>query len=83
MGPWFLGHISSVDIIDTGAYDCYSEEFAVQAQENADLIRCILDYVPGSNRILEKLVSGKWDEQFVIFEKGETIGFKNFSMGLY
>ena len=74
---------TDVDIIDTGAYDCYSEKFAVQAQENADLIRCILDYVPGSNRILEKLVSGKWDEQFVIFEKGETIGFKNFSMGLY
>ena len=47
------------------------------------MIRCILDYVPGSNRILEKLVSGKWDEQFVIFEKGETIGLKNFSMGLY
>lgn len=56
---------------------------AERKQENADLIRCILDYVPGSNRILEKLVSGKWDEQFVIFEKGETIGFKNFSMGLY
>ena len=56
---------------------------AERKQENADLIRCILDYVPGSNRILEKLVSGKWDEQFVIFEKGETIGFKYFSMGLY
>ena len=56
---------------------------AERKQENADLIRCILDYVPGSNRILEKLVSGKWDEQFVIFEKGETIGLKNFSMGLY
>lgn len=56
---------------------------AERKQENADLIRCILDYVPGSNRILEKLVSGKWDEQFVIFEKGETIGLKKFSMGLY
>ena len=56
---------------------------AERKQENADLIRCILDYVPGSNRILEKLVSGKWDEQFVIFEKGETIELKNFSMGLY
>ena len=56
---------------------------AERKQENADLIRCILDYVPGSNRILEKLVSGKWDEQFVVFEKGETIGLKNFSMGLY
>lgn len=56
---------------------------AERKQENADLVRCILDYVPGSNRILEKLVSGKWDEQFVIFEKGETIGLKNFSMGLY
>ncbi len=55
-------------IIDTGAYDCYAEEFVEKAQENADLIRCDLDYTAGSNRVFEKLVSGKWDRQFVVNE---------------
>ncbi|MGI6011575.1 MAG: DUF1638 domain-containing protein [Ruminococcus sp.] len=78
-GSYFQNY-TNVDIIDTGVYDCYSEEFAVDAQENADLIRCALDYVPGSNLILEKLVSGRWDEQFVVFEKGEIIGLKAFRL---
>ncbi|MDD3219892.1 MAG: DUF1638 domain-containing protein [Lachnospiraceae bacterium] len=70
----FFQNYTNVDIIDTGVYDCYSEEFAAEAQENADLIRCPLDYVPGSNLILEKLVSGNWDEQFAVFESGSKIG---------
>ena len=36
------------------------------------MIHSKLGYVPGSNILLEKLVSGRWDEQFVILEPGET-----------
>lgn len=74
----FFQNYSNADIIDTGAYDCYSEAFAAEAQENADLIRCALDYVQGSNLILEKLVSGRWDEQFKVFEKGTVINGREF-----
>lgn len=76
-GSWFQNY-NYADIIDTGEYDCYSKEFVENAQENADLIRCSLDYVQGSNIILEKLVSGKWDEQFVIFDAGATVHEKDF-----
>ena len=51
---------------DTGAYDCYSEAYAAQAQKNADLIRCTLGYVEDSNLISEKLVSDHWDAQFLV-----------------
>lgn len=74
----FFQNYTNVDIIDTGAYDCYSEAFAAEAQENADLIRCALDYVQGSNLILEKLVSGRWDEQFMCYEKDDIISCKEF-----
>lgn len=71
-GSWFQNY-TNADIIDTGVYDCYSEEYAVEAQKNADLIRCSLGYVEGSNHILEKLISGQWDAQFVVFEPGQEI----------
>ena len=69
-GSWFQNY-TNADIIDTGVYDCYSEEYVTEAQKNADLIRCSLGYVESSNRILEKLVSGQWDAQFVVLESGQ------------
>lgn len=62
-----------LDIIDTGYNNCYEEEYVEQAQENADMIHAALDYVPGSNLILEKLVSGNWDEQFLVAKAGDMI----------
>lgn len=64
---------TNVDMIDTGIYDCYSEEYVSEAQRNADLIGAALDYVAGSNLLLEKLVSGRWDHQFAVIEAGQTI----------
>ena len=49
-----------------------------QAQKNADMIHAALDYVQGSNRILEKLVSGEWDEQFLVAEPGHLIRHGDF-----
>ncbi|MGN0267723.1 MAG: DUF1638 domain-containing protein [Lachnospiraceae bacterium] len=73
-----FANYTNVDIIDTGVYDCYSEEYVIQAQRNADLIRGILDYVEGSNLILEKLVSGRWDQQFLIAEPGQMLTAQDF-----
>ena len=75
-----LAPYTDADIIDTGVYDCYSEAYVEQAQINADLIRCSLNYVQGSNIILEKLVSGNWDAQFVVAEPGTKIQMKDFKL---
>ncbi len=69
---WFHNY-RYMDIIDTGLNDCYSEEYAAAAQEQADQIKAELDYVPGSNLLLEKLVSGRWDGQFIVAEPGKRI----------
>lgn len=75
-----FGAYTNVDIIDTGAYDCYSEEFVAEARKNAGLIQCELGYVPGSNLILEKLVSGQWDAQFLVVEAGQTVAEMSFDL---
>lgn len=69
MKVWFDAY-KSVDIVDTGVYDCYSKEYVERAKRESAIINVPYQYVPGSNIILEKLVSGKWDDQFLIIEKG-------------
>lgn len=62
-----------LDVVDTGLNDCYSEEYVAKAQRNADFMDVTLDYVEGSNHLLEKLIGGQWDEQFLVAEPGQTI----------
>jgi len=69
---WFRNY-QYLDIIDTGAYDSYDAAFFNYAKENADLIGAKLSHIQGSNLLLEKLVSGEWDEQFLVREAGITM----------
>ena len=69
----YFEHYYHVDIIDNGLYDCYDPDYVERAQADADRIHAELDFVPGSNILLEKLVSGKWDEQFFVVPPNTTI----------
>lgn len=62
----YFEHYYHLDIIDNGLYDCYDSAYVAQAQKDADKIQAQLDFVPGSNLLLEKLVSGRWDHQFLV-----------------
>ena len=83
LDPDFLFHMwfdpyHNMDIIDTGLNDCYSEEYVEAAQKEADKIQASLGYAEGSIRLLEKLVSGQWDEQFVVAKPGHLIRHGDF-----
>lgn len=48
-------------------FDMYFEHYYhVDIIDNGLYGCCDLDFVPGSNILLEKLVSGKWDSQFLV-----------------
>ena len=79
MKVWFDAY-KSVDIVDTGVYDCHSKEYVERAKRESAIINVPYQYVPGSNIILEKLVSGKWDDQFLIIEKGGVMTEEDFGM---
>lgn len=74
---WFKDY-KSVDIIDTGIYDCHNIQYVESARKSAALISCPLTYVPGSNILLEKLVAGYWDDQFMVAEKGRILKNEDF-----
>ncbi|MDR3337712.1 MAG: DUF1638 domain-containing protein [Treponema sp.] len=60
----------SVTTLDTGAYPL--EEIRVEAEVLADELDLCLKSCPGSIRILEKLFTGKWDDEFCIVEPGSS-----------
>lgn len=68
----------SVDVVETGEFDSRSEEAIEKAEFDARLINKPLQYVSGSNHMIEKLILGKWDEQFVVAEAGDRIAIENF-----
>jgi len=74
---WF-GNYHAMDIIDTGLNPCYDVPYVEAAQKEADVINAELGYVQGSNHMLEKLVSGQWDEQFIVAEPGHLIKHSDF-----
>ena len=74
----YFGNYHHLDIIDTGCSNCYSEDYVAAAQAEADRIHMALDYVEGGIHLLEKLVSGRWDAQFLVAEKGHLIRHGDF-----
>lgn len=69
---------TNVDVVDAGIFDCHEEEYVAKMQKEADFIHVPLNFVEGSNRIMEKLVSGEWDKQFIILEPETPIKGKYF-----
>ena len=69
----YFEHYYHLDIIDNRLYDCYELSYVERAQADAERIHAELDFVPGSNILLEKLVSGRWDEQFFVVQPNTTI----------
>ena len=74
----YFEHYYHLDIIDNGLYDCYALDYVERAQADADRMHAELDFVQGSNILLEKLVSGQWDEKFFVVHPDTTISQGNF-----
>ena len=62
-----------IDIIDTGINGCREPEYLAKVKEDADWLDARTAYVPGGTHLLEKLISGKWDGQFLVVEAGGTV----------
>lgn len=64
-------HYHAITVIDTGCYDTVPVlDYAKQA---ASILNLDAEMTDGSNQILHKLLTGEWDENFIILEPGEQI----------
>ena len=64
-----LGHYRRFMVIDTGAYPVGS--VMPRTSAFAQKLAMRHEVVPGSPRLLHKLLLGQWDEEFIILQPGE------------
>lgn len=74
-----LTHYRRLALIDTGTYSADDEGIrrACEVMEQLGLYTCI---VPGSPQYLRKLLTGPWDEDFVVLEPGGVLSFEDFML---
>ncbi len=66
-----LAHYRRLAVIDTGAYEV--PEFLATTEKIAEILKLTHQVVPGSTRYLKKLLTGPWDDEFVVIEPGTKI----------
>jgi hypothetical protein len=66
-----LGSYKRLGVVDTGAYDV--EAFIVRAKTMARDLRLKSHLIPGTLTYIEKLLTGPYDDDFLIIKPGETI----------
>lgn len=62
-----------VSIIDTGINDCRRKDYFDTVKRDADWLDARTEYVPGGAHLIEKLLRGEWDEQFLVLEPNMTV----------
>ncbi len=71
-----LANYTRVALINTGNY--HIEEYRAFARNMAELFELKYEELPGSNRLLEKMLSGDWDGEFIVAEPGGDISLGDF-----
>jgi hypothetical protein len=67
----YIGNYTRLALIATGPENL--EHHRRYAAAVAELFDLKLEEIPGSTRLLGKLLAGDWDDEFVVVEPGETV----------
>lgn len=73
-----LGNYRRFMVINTGAYPL--EAVVPKVRECARKLNMLHEIVPGSLRLLHKLLLGQWDEEFIVLEPGQEITIEDICM---
>ena len=71
-----LKNYTRLAYIDTGQRD--QDRYRDHARMVAEAFQLRYEEVQGSNRLIEKLLQGPWDDEFVVAEPGQTIAYADF-----
>jgi hypothetical protein len=73
-----LNHYTRLAYIDTGHQD--QQRYRDYARRAAKLLKLRFEEIPGSNTLVRKMVTGQWDEDFVIADPGQTLTYADFKL---
>ena len=71
-----LKNYTRLAFIDTGHYE--QERYRAYARRTAERFELRYEEIPGSKALVEKMLYGPWDGDFVIARPGETISYADF-----
>lgn len=71
-----LKHYTRLVYIDTGHSDKHS--YVDYARKTAEKFNLRFEEIPGSNDLTLKLLTGPWDEDFLVVQPGQTISYLDF-----
>jgi len=71
-----LNHYTRIVLIDTGRYDL--EPYRARVAGFAETFDLAVEEVPGTTRILDALVAGGWDGDFVVAQPGHELTLRDF-----
>jgi hypothetical protein len=72
-----LKHYRYLTLLDTGGYDI--APYRQKTEELAEQLGLERQIMRGSQRFLEKLLTGPWDEEFIVADPGQPIAVDGFS----
>jgi hypothetical protein len=71
-----LKNYTRLALINTGQYEL--ERYRDYSRRTADRFELRYEEIPGSAVLIEKLLYGLWDDEFVVARPGETISYLDF-----
>jgi Protein of unknown function (DUF1638) len=71
-----LSHYTRLAYIDTGHSD--KQHYLDYARKTADRFDLRFEEIPGSNALVLKMLTGPWDQEFLVVEPGKTITYLDF-----
>ncbi len=71
-----LANYKRVALINTGNY--HMEDYRAVARHMAEFFELRFEELPGSNRLLEKMLNRDWDGEFIVCEAGRTVELADF-----
>lgn len=77
---WLMGQIlknyTRLALINTGQYEI--ERYRAYSQRAAARFGLRYEEIPGSNALIQKMLNGPWDDDFVVVHPGATISYMDF-----
>jgi hypothetical protein len=71
-----LKHYTRLVYIDTGHSD--KQHYVEYARKTADKFELRFEEIPGSNALILKMLTGPWDQEFLVVEPGKTVSYLDF-----
>lgn len=72
----YLRHYTRLALINTGQDQM--DEYRAQAKRTAERFGLRYEEIEGSHRLVEKMIDGPWDEEFVVVPPGRAIAYGDF-----